>query len=341
MTPLLRLLPLLLALAAADITRPNTCGDDLPRVVIGCWQVLERHSDKESAVATLRSYVDAGFLAFDTADIYGSSEAILGELRSRASDRIVVHSKYVTSSATLHEARRVNEKSRRSLGAPPDLVAFHWWDYGDAGFVKAARHLVTLQAEGNLGRVAACNFDVEHLSALIEGGVSIVSNQVQYSLLDRRPENGMLQFARARGIRLAAFGVVAGGWLSDRWLGAPPPGHEALTTVSMRMYKARLDEWSRGQWALFQELLTVLRSVADKHHTTVANVAAAWVLRRLGPDGGWVILGVRDTSHLEEHRALLNGAVSLDDADEARVQAVLDRGAKPRGDIWSHERGLV
>lgn len=213
------------------------------------------------------------------------------------------------------------------------------WDYADSAYVKAAKHLKTLQSEGQLNRVAACNFDVAHLAQLVEAGVPIVSNQVQYSLLDRRPENGMLAYARANGIRLATFGVVAGGWLSDAWLGASPPGAGALRTVSMRMYKARLDAWSGGRWELFQTLLRALRSVADKHATSIANVAAAWVLHQLGPEGGWVILGVRDTRHLDEHKALRR--VVLDDEDNARLRAVLDQGHAPKGDIWSHERGLA
>ena len=64
------------------------------------------------------------------------------------------------------------------------------------------------------------------------------------------------------------------------------------------------------------------------------------MLYQLGPDGGWIILGVRDTTHLDEHRALLRG-VPFDESDNVKVQAVLVRGHKPLGDIWSHERGLV
>lgn len=46
--------------------------------------------------------------------------------------------------------------------------------------------------------------------------------QVQYSLLDRRPENGMADFCAAHGMQLLPYGVVAGGLLSDRYLGAKP-----------------------------------------------------------------------------------------------------------------------
>ena len=44
--------------------------------------------------------------------------------------------------------------------------------------------------------------------------------QIQYSLLDRRPENSMLEFCQQNGIKLLPFGTVAGGLLSDKYLGA-------------------------------------------------------------------------------------------------------------------------
>lgn len=205
--------------------------------------------------------------------------------------------------------------------------------------MEAAQHLVELGGEEKLHKVAACNFDTAHLRQMVDAGVPIVSNQVQYSLLDRRPENGMLHYAKTNGIRLATFGTVAGGWLSDRWLGAPPPSDRAANTVSLRMYRKFLDRWCQGDWELFQELLQVLRDVADKHTTTIANIASAWVLYQLGDTGGWVILGVRDTRHLDEHKALLH--VAIDATDDKSIQEVLHKGRFPRGDIWSHERGLA
>lgn len=315
-----------------------------PRVVIGCWQILERHPDESTAVETLKAYAHAGFTTFDTADIYGRSEAVLGRLRSSGgTPTIHIHTKFVTRESDARTARDVNRRSSEALGAAPDLVAFHWWDYTDKRFVKAAEHLSVLRGEGLLQHVAACNFDLPHLQALVDAGVPIVSNQVQYSLIDLRPENGMLSYCKARGIRLATFGTVAGGLLSDKWLGAPPPSREQLSTVSARMYFAPLSRWTGGNWELFQQLLRTMRSVADKHTTSIANVASAWVLRQLGPDGGWVILGVRDTQHLAEHVSLreLDDSDKLDDEDEAMLRAVLAKGQPPQGCIWSHERGLA
>jgi len=215
----------LLAAVAAAVTASESerrCAP-LPRIIIGCWQLLERGT-RDSAVATLRAYADAGFTAFDTADIYGPSEAILGSFLADYTGEVEVFTKYVTSDASAGNADAVNRASRRALGVERlDLVQFHWWDFGDNGYVAAARELVSLKERGRVKSIAACNFDVRHLEVLLDAEIPLVANQVQYSLLDRRPENGMITLAARRGLQLTCFGSVAGGWLSDKYLGADEP----------------------------------------------------------------------------------------------------------------------
>jgi len=326
--------------SSASATSENC--EQYPRVVIGCWQLLERNQDESAAVETLQAYMASGFHHFDTADIYGPSEKLLGRAGAKH-----VFTKYVTDRSSMEAARQTNFASRKDLGMVPDLVQFHWWEWADPGYRQAAQHLFTLKGEGLVGDVAACNFDVEHLRQLIvDDRLPMSANQVQYSLLDLRPENGMLAFAKEHGIRLACFGAVAGGLLSDRYLGAPASSLR-MTTVSLRMYSSSLDRWTGGDWDLFQELLRALRAVADRHGTSIANVAICWVLRQLGKQGGWVVLGVRDREHLPEHKELAallaasGGESPIDDDDEAHIRQILRRGNAPKGDIWGYERGLV
>ena len=54
-------------------------------------------------------------------------------------------------------------------------------------------------------------------------GIRIASNQVQFSLIDRRPEARMAPLCRERGVHLLAYGTVCGGLLSERYLGQPEP----------------------------------------------------------------------------------------------------------------------
>ena len=140
----------MLAILLGIVSAEQCDSGGYPRIVIGCWQLLERTHDQSQAVATLQSYVKAGFTAFDTADIYGPSEEILGKLRreiARSSETPPrFFTKYVTGDSSLQEARRVNAKSRASLGAVPDMVQFHWWDYSDGGSSRP-RSTSSLQKE--------------------------------------------------------------------------------------------------------------------------------------------------------------------------------------------------
>ena len=65
-------------------------------------------------------------------------------------------------------------------------------------------------------QIGATNFDTPRLAALVDAGVEVATHQVQYSLLDRRPSLVMADYCASKGISLLPYGVVAGGFLSDR-----------------------------------------------------------------------------------------------------------------------------
>ena len=140
-----------------------------------------------------------------------------------------------------------------------------------AASLDALHHLAELRDEGNIREVALTNFDTQRMQDIANHGVRVVSNQVQYSLVDRRPEVAMAGFCQENEVSLLAYGTVCGGLLSDRYLGSPEPGPATLNTASLRKYKQMIDAW--GGWELFQRLLTTLRTVADRHDASIANVA--------------------------------------------------------------------
>jgi len=78
--------------------------------------------------------------------------------------------------------------------------------------------------------------------------------QVQYSLLDRRPDNGMAAFAQAHNMALLPYGVVAGGFLSDKYLGASARDVD-VNTYSKGKYASVLGQ--TGGWSWLQQLLQV------------------------------------------------------------------------------------
>ncbi len=200
-----------------------------------------------------------------------------------------------------------------------DLLQFHWWDYGDRSYLDALRHLADLQHEGKIRHLALTNFDTERLRVIADHGVRIVSNQVQYSLVDRRPAVRMASFCRDHGVTLLAYGTLLGGLLSEKYLGRAEPRRAELNTASLQKYKNMIDAW--GGWTLFQELLAVLKQIADKHRVSIANVGVRYVLDR--PAVAGVIVGARlgVAQHLADNARVFGFA--LDDEDLAGIEAVL------------------
>jgi aryl-alcohol dehydrogenase-like predicted oxidoreductase len=298
------------------------------------WQVSGAHGriDPQAAIRNMFDYLDSGFTTWDLADHYGPAEDFIGEFRRQvissrgeaAWQGVYAFTKWVPRPGRM--TRRLVEDniaiSLRRMGVETlDALQFHWWDYEDAGYLDALMHLADLQQEGKIRHLALTNFDTEHLQRIVERGIRIVSNQVQYSLIDRRPDIAMGPFCQAHGIHLLAYGTYGGGLLSARYLGQPEPRWGTLDTASLKKYKQMIDSW--GDWALFQELLTALQQVADKHHVSIANVAVRAILER--PTVAGVIVGVR--LGLGDHRAE-NARVfdfALDADDYQHLQAVLDK----------------
>jgi aryl-alcohol dehydrogenase-like predicted oxidoreductase len=276
------------------------------------------------------TYHDAGFTSWDLADHYGPAEDFIGGFRrrfatSRGAERLAevqAFTKWVPYPGRM--TRRAVEDavgvSLRRMGVDClDLLQFHWWDYRDAGYLDALKHLADLRDEGQIRHLALTNFDTERLRVIADHGIGVVSNQVQYSLVDRRPEMRMAPFCRDHEITFLAYGTLLGGLLSEKYLGRAEPQRSELNTASLQKYKNMIDAW--GGWTLFQELLAVLKDVADKHQVGVANVGVRYVLDR--PSVAGVIVGARlgVAQHLADNARVFGFA--LDDSDLALIEAVL------------------
>ena len=113
-----------------------------------------------------------------------------------------------------------------------------------------------MKAAGKVAGVAYTNFDTATLEKIRDAGAELSAHQIQYSLLDRRPEGRMAELCRATGMKLLPYGVVAGGFLSDAYLGVPAES-VVLDTSSKRKYAAVVRQ--AGGWDWLQALLRELR----------------------------------------------------------------------------------
>lgn len=301
-------------------------------VINGMWQVAGGHGpvDPGAAVRQMHRYHEAGLTSWDMADIYGPAEALFGRFRAqlpqRERERCAALTKFVPDPGPMDEGRvgRAVAESAARMGVDCiDLVQFHWWDYRDGRYLEALESLEALRSDGRIRHVGLTNFDTERVRQIAGRGVAPVSNQVQCSVLDRRPLARMAPLCAGRGIKILAYGTLLGGLLSEKYLGAPEPSGPELATASLQKYKNMVDAW--GGWGLFQELLSEMGAVAAKHSASIAGVAVRAVLDM--PAVGAAIVGARlgISEHIRD--SLRAPEIRLDSDDRARIGAAAGRGA--------------
>ncbi|KIY43785.1 Aldo/keto reductase [Fistulina hepatica ATCC 64428] len=325
---------------------------NLPRLFIGLWQLsspawgsaCSRKQDN-----ALIELVQSGLYAADMADHYGDAELIFGSFRHRfvgeSCPRMVAATKWCVFRPLESGGTRgivlaaVQERCRR-LNGRVELLQFHWYDYDDKQYLEVLRELVALTKTRPdlVSSIGLCNFDAEHTQEACEyllgktGEVGVVSNQVQYSLIDSRPMWKMAGVCHKYNIKLLTYGSFCGGFLSDRWLNKPFPDvySEALAlTPSQRKYFDMIMTW--GNWNDLQKLLQTLRVIADKHRVGISSVAARWVLER--PAVGAVIVGTRlgISSNVQDNLKIFSFSLTDEDLQKISCVATMDKARS----VWN------
>ncbi|KAG0646482.1 hypothetical protein D0Z07_7490 [Hyphodiscus hymeniophilus] len=187
----------------------------VPRLFMGLWQFSSPawgSASRSQIHDGFRKHVDAGFSAYDMADHYADAEMTFGEFRSQQSDanRIYCATKWcifepVIVSEDLVESS-ITERLRFLHAQSIELLQFHWQDYSNTQYVKAAK---LIRADARVMNLGLCNFDTQHMDEIIENGVQVASNQVQFSLIDLRPEFKMAESCRKNKVKLLTYGSLA------------------------------------------------------------------------------------------------------------------------------------
>ena len=321
-------------------------GDTISRVIRGGWQLAGDHGpvDRAQAIRDMEAFVDEGLFTFDCADIYTGVEEMIGDfiadLRARrgasVADLVCVHTKLVPDLTRLADLRpdEVTATIDRSLQRLKidqlDLVQFFWWDLSQGNAVDSLDVLKDLRKEGKIKNLGTTNWDRHAMQRFVDAGFDIASAQVQFSVLDRRPQNGLTNWAAQNDLQLICYGTLAGGFITEKWLGEPDPGFQ-FENRSLIKYRLIIDEF--GPWGRFQALLQALKAVGDKHGVSLSAVATRWVLDQ--PQVAAGIVGARYARHLPQ--TLQTFAFALDEEDHVTLNAVLDKADGPKGDVYSLE----
>lgn len=305
-------------------------GLEISRLVNGMWQTAGGHGviDANAAISDMIDYHNVGLNTWDMADIYGPAEKFYGNFRSKLNSSEIKNSiaftKFVPNPGPMTRSivEHYIDQSIKRMGVEIiDLLQFHWWDYNDSSYLDALHNLENLRDEGMIRHVGLTNFDTERMQIMIDDGITIVSNQVQYSLLDQRPSVKMESFCKKHGIKILCYGTLLGGFFSEKYLNKSEPTRADLDTSSLQKYYNMISAW--GDWELFQELLSALNEVAKKHQSSIANVVTRLILDK--PQVGGVIIGARlgISEHREDNLKVFD--LELDSQDHDKIQSIMSK----------------
>ena len=316
---------------------------DVSKVVMGLWQIadMERDGvkvDKEEAAKAMLNYYENGFTTFDMADHYGSAEEISGYFKKKyAPENLKLFTKWVPKPGAVdsNKIEAAVRAAQQKLNTDCiQLLQFHAWNYADPHWLDCLFGLDQLRQKGMIEKIGLTNFDEPHLNMVVKSGIQIASNQVCHSLLDQRASGKMSETCLKNKIGILAFGTVAGGFFSEKWLNKPEPLLDGSLTWSQMKYKRYID--ASGGWEWFQTLLTTLKKIAETHAVSIATVASAVILEN--PAVSAVIIGTRlgKSEHIAENKHLFT--IKLNTEEINAIKTILVKGITIPGDCGDEYR---
>jgi aryl-alcohol dehydrogenase-like predicted oxidoreductase len=299
----------------------EACGLRVSAIGLGAWQFGSpewgwgSQFGPAEALAVVERARSLGITLIDTAELYGhgESERLLGRaLADPAARQSVVLASKVTPTWPTRE--RVAAAARGSLARLHtdhlDLYQVHWPNplVPQRSTMAGMR---TLQAGGLVRQVGVSNYGLRRWRAAEAAlGGPVVSNQVRYSLLTRRPERELLPHAAAAGRLIVAYSPLAQGVLAAKYTADTAPGGARSGNLLFSAENLRRAE----------PVLAALRELAGAHQATPAQVALAWVIAH---PGVVAIPGAKSVAQVEANAAAADLQLAPDEL--AHLTAAADR----------------
>jgi 1-deoxyxylulose-5-phosphate synthase len=320
-----------------DQRRLGATGVDVTRVILGCGNFggvgsapafFGQGESEEEAFAIMDAAWELGVRAFDTADAYGGgrSEAWIGRWLRARGQRPVLATKVFNSvtgdpndrGLARERILRQIEGSLERLGVERvDLYLIHALD-PETPLEETLGAFDELVRAGKVGAIGASNVDRRYLEEALaisrrEGFPRFEWVQNSYSLLDREPEEGVLQFCAEQGMGFTPFSPLAGGWLTGKYArGESYPAGSRMTQRPEPYFAFEQERIWRG--------LERLRAAAEERGVDMATLAFAWLFA--SADVTAVVVGPRRPEHLEPAQRALE--LELTPAERAELGAFFE-----------------
>ncbi len=304
-------------------------------LIVGCWQLDNRSwqaMTEEEIGRTIDTYLAMGISSFDTADIYGRSEQILGKVLQGRDCTILTKAVFFGDIPNTNQIKSKVESSLRKLKKDSlDSLQIHWHN-PQLDFASTLATFNELLEIGKIRQLGVTNFDTPMLEKALQYA-PIKTNQVQYSLIDRRAENSLQSLCLDKDISILAYGPLAGGFLSQKFLGLKLPpieGEHARSFYYSSMVRAH------GGWSPVQEMLLTMAQIANKYQVSISQLALNWVKNQ--PGVGAVISGF--TQNRQQIKSNIEAMeIKITPEDLQLLSEHSHALFKQEGDIYSYENG--
>ena len=279
---------------------------------LGCWQFSGgdgfagsywRGLSQDEVNDIVRRSLELGITWFDTAELYGngaSERALSVALQAAGAPHdTTVATKWRPFFRTARSIRSTYPDRERFLAPYPIALHQVHAPVSLASYGNEMRQMASLVREGRLGQIGVSNFNAKQMTAahraLEAEGQRLATNQMRYSLLDRRIEdNGVLDAARELGITIIAYSPLEQGILTGRFHRDPEARNRL--TGPRRLMPAFAE---RGIERV-RPLMEVLEAIASDLEATPAQVSLAWLIQANAPHV-LVIPGASSVSQVESN----------------------------------------
>jgi aryl-alcohol dehydrogenase-like predicted oxidoreductase len=296
----------------------EAAGVRLSAIGVGTWQFGSREwgYGKEyaetAALDIVHRALDLGVNLLDSAEIYafGQSERIVGRALAGRRDEAFVATKVLPLLPLSAIVAQRGRRSRDRLGIDAiDLYQIHWPN-PVVPLAQQMDGMRRLQRDRVVRHVGVSNYSLSRWQAAERAlGGPVLSNQVQYSLVARKPDRELVPWAAAHDRIVIAYSPLGQGLLSGRY-------DETNVPSGVRAGNALfLPDNLRAAGPL----IGALREIAASHDATPAQVALAWVIRR---PNVVAIPGASSVTQLEQNVAAAD--IDLTDDEDARLTAASD-----------------
>jgi aryl-alcohol dehydrogenase-like predicted oxidoreductase len=310
----------------STITLRNLGKSDLKitPIGLGCWQFSKQGNlagkfwpslEDDLIRDVVRISLEGGINWFDTAEVYGqgASEKILAKslvsMEKKPGDVLIATKWWPMFRTASNINKTIDERLAALNPFPIDLYQVHQ-PWGFSSEIEEMKAMAELVKAGKIRHVGVSNFSAKKMRSAWETlqklDISLVSNQVQYSLLQRNIEiNGVLETAKELGITIIAYSPLAQGLVTGKFHDNPA----LLKNIGFRKYASRFKPQGMGK---SRPVAEAIKKLALKYEATPSQVALNWLINYNG-DTVVAIPGATKALHATENTGAMKFLLSWED----------------------------